>query len=369
MKHIDLLPVVLFLAGAIGASGQAAGAQEGAVPSLAVVYKPFFPVGAAVEPQSLSLQGDLLAEQVDSLVAENAMKWQVIHPRAGNDASSYNFYGADAIVAYAKEHGMLVRGHTLVWHQQTPAWVFRGGGSGGGAATRPEVLERLKNHIDTLLKRYSGAVYAWDVVNEAISDDGSWRTDSPWFRAAGDDQDGDGIPDYIVLAFRYARAADPAAKLFYNDYNLESEAKLEKAYDLVRVLKQRGLIDGVGIQGHWSIYDPDPETVRREIDRLGSLGVAVQITELDLSVYRWGDNSSLPSLPADREKKQAERYGALFRVFREEAQAGRLTGVTFWGIADDHTWLDSFPVSRKNWPLLFGTDHQPKAAFWSVVHW
>ena len=141
-----------------------------------------------------------------------------------------------------------VRGHTLVWHQQVPRWVFVGD---KGPATRAIVLDQMQEHISTLLTRYKGQVYCWDVVNEALSDDGGWRTDSPWFAAAGADEDGDGIPDYIEKAFEFARQADPSALLFYNDYNIKSGAKLEAAVRLVKALKEKGLVDGVGIQGHW----------------------------------------------------------------------------------------------------------------------
>ncbi len=376
---VTLLLDVCVCASRLGAQSgsEASGAsREAVVPSLASLYQPYFPIGAAVEPQSLVIQKDLLVTQVNSLVAENDMKWQHIHPRRGNAGSSYNFYGADAIVAFARAHGMRVRGHTLVWHQQVPRWVFVGD---KGPATRAVVLDRMQEHISTLLTRYQGQVYCWDVVNEALSDDGGWRTDSPWFAAAGADEDGDGIPDYIEKAFEFARQADPSALLFYNDYNIETGAKLEGALALVKALKEKGLVDGVGIQGHWSIFGPDAQTVRNAIERFESLGVEVQITELDLSVYRWGDSASLAALPPDLATRQAEQYSALFTVFRGEAgspgssragQPGKLTGVTFWGIADDHTWLDSFPVAgRENWPLLFDTMHRPKPAFWAVARW
>jgi endo-1,4-beta-xylanase len=378
VKNSFLLPLALILV--FSASRLAAQSESGAsgvseptvVPSLASLYQHYFPIGAAVEPQSLVTQEDLLVTQVNSLVAENDMKWERIHPRRGNATRSYNFYGADAIVAFAKAHGMRVRGHNLVWHQQVPFWIFQGD---KGPATQEEVLDRMQDHITTLLTRFKGEVYCWDVVNEALSDDGAWRTDSPWFRSAGADENGDGIPTYIEKAFEFARHADPSALLFYNDYNIESGAKLDKACELVKALREKGLIDGVGIQGHWSIYGPDPETVQNAIERFASLGVQVQITELDLSVYQWGDSSSLPTLPPDLERRQAEQYRALFKVFRDEAEApganlrGKLTGVTFWGIADDHTWLDYFPVTRKNWPLLFDTMHRPKRAFWAVAQW
>lgn len=337
------------------------------MPSLAAAYESFFPIGAAVEPETLVSQGDLIEEHVNSLVAENAMKWERIHPRPGNDPSSYDFTGADLIATHAREHGMKLRGHTLVWHNQMPPWVFQ---AGGGTATKGEVLSRMREHISTLLAHFKGSVYCWDVVNEAITDNGAWRAESPWFRTAGTDDDGDGLPDYIVKAFELARACDPGVRLFYNDLDTESGPKAEAALRLVKALKERGLVDGVGIQAHWTLAGPEPETVRSSIQRFASLGVEVQITELDLSVYRAADAPVKTELDPFLAAEQAERYGAYFKVFREEAREGRLSGVTFWGIADDHTWLDDFPVKgRKNWPLLFDTQHQPKSAFWAVARW
>ncbi|HVO40945.1 MAG TPA: endo-1,4-beta-xylanase [Spirochaetia bacterium] len=341
--------------------------------SLASLYEPYFPVGAAVEPQTLMSQGNLLASQVNSLVAENAMKWERIHPRPGKDPSAYDFGGADAIVEFARAHGMKVRGHTLVWHNQVPGWVFQAAaGQGGlaGQASKSEVLERMREHISTLLAHFRGGVYCWDVVNEAVTDAGEWRTDSPWFRTAGSDDDAEGIPDYVVKAFEYARAADPDVRLFYNDYSIEGGAKLEKVVVLVKALKGKGLVDGVGIQGHWTLFGPAPELVRSAIERLAALDVEVQVTELDLSVYRPGDSSSLPELSPGLASEQAARYGSYFKVFRDASTTRAFTGVTFWGIADDHTWLDSFPVKgRKDWPLLFDTHHRPKSAFWTVAQW
>jgi endo-1,4-beta-xylanase len=346
-----------------------AAAQEAAMPSLAQRYAPFFRVGAAVKRSTLVTHADLLLTQVNSLVCENAMKWEAIHPVPGDGEASYRFADADAIVAFAAEHEMTMRGHTLVWHQQVPEWVFRA--SGGGLATKAEVLGRMQSHIQALLSRYRGMVSCWDVVNEALSDGPqTWREDSGWHRTAGSDDDGDGVPDYIVRAFQCAREADPSARLFYNDYGIESGVKRERAYTLAKTLKARGLIDGVGIQGHWSILSPDERVVQAAIERFSSLGLAVEITELDLSVYSWGDASSLADLPPGLERVQASRYGALFGVFRRLAEAGKLQAVTFWGIADDQTWLDNFPVKgRKDWPLLFDVGHRPKLAFWSVVRW
>ena len=336
-------------------------------PSLAGSYERFFPIGAAVDPEVVNGLGGLLARQVNSLTAENDMKWDHLHPLPGNSPAAYEFSRADQIVRFAAAHGMRVRGHTLVWHRQVPEWVFRG--SDGSPAAQELVLERLREHIGTVLAHFRGSVYCWDVVNEALADGArGWRRDSPWQAAAGRDEDTDGLPDYLVRAFEYARAADPQALLFYNDYGIETGVKHEKAVALAKSLKARGLIDGVGIQGHWNIHDLDPGRVGQAIRRFASLGLQVHLTELDLSVYRWGDGSSLPELPEELAEQQARRYGELFTVLREQAGAGGLTSVTFWGLADDHTWLDDFPVrGRKDWPLLFDAEHRPKKAFWAVI--
>lgn len=362
----------LLFAGGQREEKRPAGPQERPIPSLAVLYKPYFPIGAAVSPDILDLEGSFIASQFDSLVAENDMKWSVIHPLAGNKPADYNFGPADQIVAFAQKHGMLVRGHNLVWYQQVPNWVFEGPDGKALSATREELLSRLKGHIDTLLDHFRGKVYCWDVVNEGLSDgDHLWRENSPWYKIDGKARPGDdGVPDYIVKAYEYARQADPNVKLFYNDYNIESGSKLEKALHLAKVLKSKGLLDGIGIEGHWQIQSVDPQAVRHAIDAFAALGLQVQITELDLSVYQWGDDSSLPSLPPDREALQAKMYGELFKVFREEGEAHKLTGVTFWGVADNHTWLDNFPVGgRTDWPLLFNAHLQPKPAFWAVAKW
>jgi endo-1,4-beta-xylanase len=339
------------------------------MPSLARTYESYFLIGSAVEPDVLQSLGALLERQVNSLTAENDMKWERLHPLPGNDPIAYEFSRADELVRFAAERGMRVRGHALVWHRQVPDWVFRA--PGGSPAAQAQVLERLREHIGTVLAHFQGRVYCWDVVNEALSDGaGRWRQDSLWQTTAGRDEDADGLPDYLVRAFEYARAADPRALLFYNDYGIEKGAKHEKAVSLVTALKAKGLIDGVGIQGHWSIHDLDPQQVGRAIRRFASLGLEVHITELDLSVFRWGDCSSLAELPAELAERQARCYGELFRVLRAQAGSGRLSSVSFWGLADDHTWLDDFPVrGRKDWPLLFDTEHRPKKAFRAVIQW
>ena len=325
------------------------------VPALCEAYQDFFPIGAAVNSWTITSHKDLIVKHFNSLTPENEMKFESLQPSPGK----YTFERADAIVELAEKNGMLVRGHTLVWHSQTPAWVFRD--ENGRPASREWLLKRMEEHITTVVSRYRGRVYAWDVVNEAVADGGGGylRTDSPWYQIIG--------PDYIAQAFIFAHRADPEAKLFYNDYSAVDPAKSDRIYRLLKELLDQGVpVHGVGIQGHWDIYHPSARQVEAAIRKYASLGLEVQITELDLSVFAWNDRRRLGTAPKDRLRTQAGRYGELFEVFRRNKDV--ITGVTFWGVADDRTWKDNFPVrGRKDWPLIFDEKHQPKAAFWELV--
>lgn len=319
------------------------------------VFQGQFLVGAAVNPRTLVDQRDLLREHFNSVTAENEMKFERLQPEEGR----YTFEHADRMMDFAREHGIGVRGHTLVWHNQTPAWVFEDGS--GGTIDREGLLARMKSHIDTVVGRYKGEIYAWDVVNEAVADSGpEVLRESPWLSIAGE--------DFIARAFEYAHAADPGALLFYNDYNESVPEKREKIYTLVKSLLDRDVpIHGVGLQAHWSLFHPDTDDIRRAIERYASLGLKLHITELDVSVFAHDDKrTDLKEPSADMMERQAERYGEFFGLFREYSEY--ITSVTFWGAADDYTWLDYFPVrSRKNWPFLFDAAHQPKPSFWKVV--
>lgn len=319
------------------------------------VFQGQFLVGAAVNPRTLVGQRDLLREHFNSVTAENEMKFERLQPEEGR----YTFEHADRMMDFAREHGIGVRGHTLVWHNQTPAWVFEDGS--GGTIDREGLLARMKSHIDTVVGRYKGEIYAWDVVNEAVADSGpEVLRESPWLSIAGE--------DFIARAFEYAHAADPGALLFYNDYNESVPEKREKIYTLVKSLLDRDVpIHGVGLQAHWSLFHPDTDDIRRAIERYASLGLKLHITELDVSVFAHDDKrTDLKEPSADMMERQAERYGEFFGLFREYSEY--ITSVTFWGAADDYTWLDYFPVrSRKNWPFLFDAAHQPKPSFWKVV--
>lgn len=329
--------------------------QPGEIPALHEVYEDYFPIGAAVNSWTIESHKDLIAAHFNSLTAENEMKFDHLQRVEG----VYTFDRADAIVELAEKNQMLVRGHTLVWHSQTPDWVFKD--ENGNPASRELLLERMEEHITTVVSRYRGRVYAWDVVNEAVADGpGYLRTDSPWYKIIG--------PDYIAQAFIFAHRADPEAKLFYNDYSAVDPAKSDRIYRLLKELLDQGVpIHGVGIQGHWDINHPPTRRLEAAIKKYASLGLEVQITELDLSVFAWGDNRRLQSVPKNRLRTQARRYRELFEVFRKHEDV--ITGVTFWGVADDRTWKDNFPVrGRKDWPLVFDGEHRPKAAFWEIVN-
>ncbi len=326
-------------------------------------YQSYFPIGVAVSPQALTgPEAELIKKQFNSLTAENVMKMGPIHP----GETRYNWDPADQIVNFAVANQMKVRGHTLCWHNQTPDWFFKD--ANGQLITKEVLLQRLKEHITTVVSRYKGKIYAWDVVNEVIDDspDVFYRP-SPFFNIAGE--------EFIAKAFQYAHEADPDAILFYNDYNTENPVKREKILKLVKGLKDAGVpIHAVGLQGHWSIYDPTAEAIDESIKKFAALGFKVQITELDVSVYkseqgRREKNADEPDqFTPEMEKRQAELYAAYFRVFRKYKSF--ITGVTFWNVSDRRSWLDNFPVrGRKNYPLLFDQQLRPKKAYEGVVKW
>ncbi|RAK70706.1 endo-1,4-beta-xylanase [Hymenobacter edaphi] len=324
-------------------------------------YKDYFPVGVAVGPQSL--QGEeaaLIRAQFNSVTPENAMKMGPIHP----EENRYFWDDADAIVGFAQANKLRVRGHNLLWHEQTPKWLFKD--AQGKQVSKDVLLARLKSHIETVVKRYKGRIYAWDVVNEAISDNPQeFLRNSEWYRICGD--------EFIAKAFEYAHAADPQAVLFYNDYNTERPEKRERVYRLLKQLRDANVpVHGVGLQGHWSIFEPSEQELRQAIERFASLGLQVQITELDVSVYPWEKErrakrpGEADAYTAELEQKQAAQYQLFFRVFRDYRK--QLTGVTFWNVSDRYSWLDTYPVAgRKNYPLLFDQQLRPKKAYQAVV--
>lgn len=325
-------------------------------------YKNYFTIGVAVSPRALKTdEAELIVKNFGSMTPENAMKMGPIHPKE----DEYNWAGADSIVAFAERNKLKLRGHTLCWHNQTPRWFFTN--EKGDTVSKEVLLKRLKDHITTVVSRYKGKIYAWDVVNEVISDKpDEYLRPSAFYKICGE--------DFIAKAFEYAHEADPKAILFYNDYNEINPVKRDKIYKLVKSLKDKGIpVHGVGMQGHWSIYEPSAADLEATLQKFGSLGVKVQVTELDISVYpkehsrrdRKPEDANASYTP-EQEQKQSEMYKTCFDLFRKYKNV--LTGVTFWNISDRSSWLDNFPVpNRKDYPLLFDKNLQPKKAYWSVV--
>jgi endo-1,4-beta-xylanase len=354
MKRILILLLVLSAA----AMAQVAPAPGSSVPSIAQVFASYFPIGAAVGPSDVNgPHAEILKRHFNSIVAENDMKWARIHPAE----STFEFSRADTLAAFARTNHMRMRGHTLAWHRQNPDWLFKDT-NGNPLEPTPEnktlVLSRLEKHIRSVVGRYRDDVYAWDVVNEVIDPsqaDGFRR--SPWYLLTG--------TDYIDTAFRTAREVAPNAKLFINDYDTTDPVKRQFLFNLVRDLKKRGVpVDGVGHQMHVNIDCPSVADFVETVNLFAQLGVDQQVTELDMSVYH-NAQDSYPQAYSIALDKQAARYRELFDALRQ--MKGKITGVTFWGVADDHTWLAGFPRTRSDWPLLFDREMQPKAAFWAVI--
>ena len=226
------------------------------------------------------------------------------------------------------------------------------------------LLQRLKDHITTVVSRYKGKVYAWDVVNEAIADDTTYMRNTKFYQITGE--------DFIAKAFEYAHAADPKAVLFYNDYSTENPRKREKIMRLLKSLIAKKVpIHGIGLQGHWSVTNPSREELEKSLQQYSSLGLQVQFTEVDISVYGGNQGGQIirgqaqaeATFTPEMEQQQLEKYKMAFELFRKYKK--HITGVTFWNISDRSTWLNG--RGRKNFPLLFDANLQPKKAYWEVV--
>jgi endo-1,4-beta-xylanase len=340
-------------------------------PSLKSLAPPGLRIGAAInrrqaggnDPQATAI----VTRQFNTVTPENDLKWERIHP----EPDRFDFEPADRYVDFGLKNGMFVVGHVLLWHQQTPAWVFAG--EGGKKLDREALLARLKSHIDAVVGRYKGRIGGWDVVNEALEEDGTLRK-TPWRETIGD--------DFIEKAFAFAHEADPDAELYYNDYNLWKPAKLQAAIRLVQGLKAKGLrVDGLGEQGHWGIDDPPLAAIDEALGAMRTAGIRPMITELDMDVLprdpdMWGADLSKKAkikaatniypggLPAAMQEKLARRYADVFALFLKH-DVGR---VTFWGVTDATTWLDGFPIpGRVNYPLLWDRQGREKPAFAAVA--
>ncbi|HHU19282.1 MAG TPA: endo-1,4-beta-xylanase [Bacilli bacterium] len=318
-------------------------------------FKDKFLVGAAVNAETIENDQELLKKHFNSITAENEMKPMHMQPEQGN----FTFEVADKMLQFAEDNGMELRGHTLVWHNQMPKWFFED--ENGNDVSRDELLRRMKAHIDAVVTRYKGRIHAWDVVNEAVEDRGEQiYRQSKWIDIIGE--------DFIDYAFKYAHEADPDALLFYNDYNESHPNKREKIYQLVKGLLDRGVpIHGVGLQAHWNLYDPSYENIEAAIKRYSELGLQLHVTEMDVSVFEFGDERTDVKEPTkEMLHLQAERYERFFDLFTKYQE--HLTSVTFWGISDAYTWLNDFPVKgRKNWPFVLDEKGEPKPAYHRIV--
>jgi endo-1,4-beta-xylanase len=342
-------------------------------PALKDAFKGSFLIGAALNPGQFTerdaREAAIAKAQFDSISPENVLKWESVHPEPGR----YDFDLPDKYVAFGEKNHMFIVGHTLVWHHQTPKWVFED--AKGNPVDRETLLNRMREHIQAVVGRYKGRVNGWDVVNEALEDDGT-LLQTPWLKIIGE--------DYIAKAFEFAHEADPKAELYYNEFSLEDEGKRNGGIELIKKLKAQGVpVTGVGLQGHYNIDWPSVDQLDAAIEAFAKLGVKVMITELDVDVlppamqYRGADisanvelqpklNPYTSGLPDSVQQTLAKRYNDLFGVFLQHR--GVLSRVTFWGVTDAGSWLNNWPVrGRTSYPLLFDRDGQPKPAFFGVI--
>jgi len=299
---------------------------------------------------------DLITKQFNQISPENVLKFQSTQPAADR----YTFDAPDRYVQFGVERHMQVVGHNLVWHSQTGAWVFQG--ADGKPADRDTLLARMRDHIRTVVGRYKGKIQGWDVVNEAIDEDGSMRK-SPWQVGIGD--------DYVAKAFEFAHEADSDAELYYNDFDLEKPAKRAGVIKLVKDLQARNLrIDGIGNQAHWRLDTPAVADIDEALADLHATGLRVMYSELDINLLpntpRGADpavaNPYPDGLPDTVQQQLARRYADVFAVFLKHRDA--VTRVTFWGLSDADSWLNR---GRMNYPLLWDRQRRPKPAFDAVV--
>lgn len=336
------------------------------VTTLKDAYKGKFFIGTALNtPQILGTAVDevnIVKTHFNSIVAENCMKSGPMQPEEGK----FNFELSDKFVEFGVKNNMHIVGHTLIWHSQAPRWFFT---DSEGNDVSPEVLkERMRTHIHTVMGRYKGKIHGWDVVNEVVLDDGSFR-DSKFYQILGE--------DFIKYAFIYAQEADPDAELYYNDYSMALPGKRQGVVNMVKKLQEQGVrIDAIGMQGHVGLDYPELEEFEASMEAFAALGVNVMITEMDISVlpmpvrnlgadistniaYREQLNPYTEGLPEAVNKQLEERYLEFFRLFLKHDY---VTRVTVWGVNDGNSWKNGFPVrGRTDYPLLFDRNNQPKS--------
>lgn len=342
-------------------------------PSLKEAFKDKFYIGTALNLDQIwgrdTAGVDIVKKQFNAVVAENCMKSMFLQPEKGK----FFFDDADKFVEFGEQNKMYITGHTLIWHSQAPDWFFID--EKGKEVSREVLIERMKNHITTVVSRYKGRIKGWDVVNEAIEDDGSWR-ESKFYKIIGE--------DFIKLAFQFAHEADPEADLYYNDYSMFLEGRRKGVVNMVKSLQEQGIkIDGIGMQGHVGVSSPSIEDFEKSINAFSALGVKIMITELDLSAlpspwentganisdtvaYKKEMNPYTDSLPQDVTTAWEERYLDFFKLFiKHKDNIGR---VTFWGVTDADSWKNDFPVvGRTDYPLLFDRNNKAKPVVQKLI--
>lgn len=311
-------------------------------------YAPYFKMGVAFGYRDLDDKSDLIKTQFNSVTCANEMKFGSLTKKAGE----YNFAPADKILSFARENNMAIHGHTLVWHNQTPDYIFEN--------TTPEkLLDTLRQHTQ-IVKDHFGELKTFDAVNEAIEDKtDSYLRDTKWYRILGD--------NYLTEVFKVIHEVMPNTELYYNDYNEWFPEKREK---IVRLLKQMiadgAPISGMGLQTHINLY-ADLDEIKRTIETYAALGLKLRISELDVSMYKEKEDPQITMPNPELIKKQADLYGNLFKIYREYAE--HIDAVTFWGVTDRDSWLNFFPVpGRRNYPLPFDDEKNPKEAFYSIMN-
>ena len=344
------------------------------VSTLKEAYRDAFLIGSAVNAAIVSGKDtssqEIVIQQFNTITSENVLKAEPVNPQPG----VYNFAPADEFVEFAEKNGMFIVGHTLIWHNQTPKWFFLD--ENGNPKTREALIERMRDHIKAIAGRYAGRIDAWDVVNEVIDDDGSYRP-TTWVNGIGN---GD---DLVKSPFRFAHEFAPDAELYYNDFNAWRPAKRDGIVRLVKMLQGEGIrIDGVGIQGHWGLNYPKTEYIEAAIDAYASLGVKVMITELDIDVLPLTKEGQIignvmsheqfqleefkefldpyaDGLPDNVQQQLTDRYAELFRIFYSKRD--KIDRVTFWGVHDGMSWKNGYPIQgRTNYPLLYDRNRHPK---------
>jgi endo-1,4-beta-xylanase len=337
------------------------------------LYKDDFRIGTAISNRTLQERDEamlgLIAKEFNAVTPENCMKWGQVHPATDR----WEWELPDRLVEFGVGHNMFILGHTLVWHSQTARDLFLS--PAGGAISRDALLQRMEQHIRTLVGRYKGKVSAWDVVNESVDEDKGWRK-SPWYNIIG--------PEFMEKGFHWAHEVDPKAQLLYNDYNMHNPIKADFVAAFVRDYKKRGVpIHGVGMQEHVGLDYPGIEEQEASILKFANAGVRVHITELDVDVLpRKGQSNTAEvstrqeyadalnpwprGLPEEVEKLLTKRYEDLFRLFLKHRD--KIDRITTWGTSDDESWKNNFPISgRTNYPLLFDRKKQRKPAYHAIA--